>query len=68
MEHCLLFLIVIVQIFLFLMYVCESFVIYIFFTAFISTSIYHWANISHGIKVLMKVIKTEMINVGFTSK
>ena len=34
----------------------------------ISTSIHHCENNSHDIKVLMKVIKPEIFNVGLTSK
>ena len=30
--------------------------------------IYRWENNSHDIKALMKVIKTETFNVGFTSQ
>ena len=47
------------------MYIYESFVI--FFVPVISTSIHHCVNNSHDINVLMKVIKTETFNVGFTS-
>ena len=43
------------------------FVIYILFDPDISTSIHRYVNDSRGIKVLIKVIKTEMFNVGFTS-
>ena len=49
------------------MYVYESFVIYIFFAPIVSTSIHRCLNNSHDIKALMKVIKTETFNVGFTS-
>ena len=50
------------------MYAYESFVIFIFFTPVISTSIRRSVNNSHNIKVLRKVIKTETFNIGFTSK
>ena len=48
------------------MHVYIFFVIYIFFTPVISISIHRCVNNSHDIKVLMKVIKTERFNVGFT--
>ena len=38
------------------------------FAPFISKSIHHCVNNSHDIKVLMKVIKTKMFTVDFTSK
>ena len=40
----------------------------IFFASVISTSIQRYVNISHDIKVLMKVSKTKTFNIGFTSK
>ena len=50
------------------MHVYIFFLIYILFAPVISTSIHRCVDNSHGIKVLMKVIKTETFNVGFTSK
>ena len=51
------------------MYTYEPSILYIFFALIISTGIHHCVNnISHDIKVLMKVIKTETFNVGFISK
>ena len=51
------------------MYVYESFLIYNIFAPVISTSIHRCVNsISHDIKVLMKVIKTERFNVVFILK
>ena len=44
------------------------FVVYILFAPVISTSIHCCVYNSHDIKVLMKVIETEMFNVGFTSQ
>ena len=44
------------------------FVVYILFAPVILTSIFRCVNSSHDIKVLMKVIKTETFNVGFTSQ
>ena len=38
------------------------------FAPVISTSIHRCVNNFHDIKVLMKVIKTETFNIGFTSK
>ena len=45
------------------MYVYIFFVIYILFDPFIWASIHRYVNYSHGIKVLIKVIKTETFNV-----
>ena len=50
------------------MHVYIFFAVYILFAPVISTSIHRCVNNSHDIKVLMKVIKTETFNVGFTSK
>ena len=44
------------------------FVIYTLFAPIISTSIHRYENNSPDIKVLMKVIRTETFNVGFTSQ
>ena len=43
-------------------------IVYILFVPVNSISIHHCVNNSHDIKVLMKVIKTKMFNVGFTSQ
>ena len=51
-----------------LLNVSYLFVIYILFAPIILRSIYHCVDNSHDIKVLMKVIKTEMFNIGFTSQ
>ena len=44
------------------------FIVYILFALVIMTSIHRSVNTSHDIKVLMKVIKTETFNIGFTSQ
>ena len=49
------------------MHVCTFFVGNILFAPDISTSIHRCVNNFHDIIVLMKVIKTETFNVGFTS-
>ena len=48
------------------MHVCILFIVYILFALVILTSIHHCANNSHDMIVLIKVIKTETLNVGFT--
>ena len=50
------------------MHIYIFFIVYILFAPVISISIHHCVNNSHDIKVLMKVIKTEMFNIGFTSQ
>ena len=50
------------------MHVYIFFVIYVLFAPIILTSIHRCVNNYHDIKVLMKVIKTEMFNVDFTQK
>ena len=50
------------------MHVYIFFVIYILFAPVILTILHRCVNNSHDIKVLMKVIKTETFNVGFTPK
>ena len=50
------------------MHICIFFIVYILFAPVISTSIHFCENNSHDIKVLMKIIKTETFNVGFTSE
>ena len=50
------------------MYVYIFFVIYILFAPVILTSIHRCSKNSNDIKILMKFIKTETFNVGFTSK
>ena len=50
------------------MHVYIFFVIYILFAPFISTGIHRCGDNSYDMKILMKVIKTESFNVGFTSK
>ena len=50
------------------MHVYIFFVIYVSFAFVISTNIHRCVNDSPDIEVLMKVIKTETFNIGFTSK